>query len=209
MGERRWAAAQRVGGPLTVYTVGTWPELYAWIVLDARKRYIEGALPIARTELLAMIEHIRSTIRIPGRSNEDSIFAEYEGLIGRKAIQETRQVAALRGIGGEAMDRMVQQELDRIDRDETKPSSAYDRLQKYLKRSQTPLVSEGQQRKILNNSASIGAGLIDGLRGLGPELADTLGSGECADWAKQLGALRAELERVIRQLKERAQDAQS
>jgi hypothetical protein len=155
---------------------------------------------------LEMTDRIKDALQPPGKSNVDSIIGEYTGF-NRKMIQELRQVRRSLGQHGDEIDAVIHQNIRLIDAGLLKPSSAYDRVAKAIAYKEAPAPSAAVQRKIMNNSAQVGAGLIDGLRGLGPVLDDALSAGECAVWARQLAATRLELERVIRLLKGRAINA--
>jgi hypothetical protein len=205
MGERRWAAAVRSGGPLIVYRIEDWWDLYAWMILDSQTRYLPGHEPMPVSAALAMTDRIRHLLQPHSRSNSDSIIAEYVGDgLTRKRLQELRQTYMLRGMYGSEIDLLIDREVALADRGLTATNTTYGRVKRAIDRMNAPEVSAQQQRKILNNSGQIGSGLIDGLQGLGPELDDTLSAGECAEWARQLSATRLKLEQVIRRLKERA-----
>lgn len=204
MGERRWAAAVRQRGPLVVYRIDDWYDLHAWMVLDSQTRYQPGWEPMRISSAWGMSDRVRELLRPSMRNNPDSVVAEYVGNgTTRKRIQEMRQIMALRGPYGEEIDRLIDREADLADRGLSATNTAYGRVKRAIDRMNAPEVSAQQQRKILNNSAQIGAGIIDGLSGLGPELDPSLTAGECAVYVQQLGAMRLKLEQVIRQLKER------
>lgn len=205
MGERRWAAAVRLGGPLIVYRVEDWWDLYAWMVLDSQSRYLPGHEPMRVSSALTMTERVRELLQPSARSNADSIIAEYVGDgLTRKRLQELRQTYLLRGMYGPDVDLLIAREVELADRGLAATNTTYSRVRRAIDRMNAPEVSAMQQRKILNNSGRIGSGLIDGLQGLGPELDDSLEAGECAEWARQLSATRLKLEQVIRRLRERA-----
>jgi hypothetical protein len=202
-GERRWAAALREGGPLLAYRLADWWDFVAWMIMDSQHRYEPGALAMTLSDALLMTERAKWYTGPSARNNADATIGEYLG-IDRHPIQALRQVMALRGQHGDDIDAVIVKEVREVDRGVLSPGGAYGRIKKAIDRKNAPVVTVQQQRRILINSAQIGAGIIDGLTGLGPDLDPTLTARECAEHAKQLGAVRTKLEQVIRQLKERA-----
>jgi hypothetical protein len=204
MGERRWAAAVREGGPLIVYRLDDWFDLHAWMIFDSQTQYGPGHEPMRLSSAAAMVDRIKALTSPPARGNVDAIMAEYIGdEVTRKRIQHIRQTLVLKGLHGPEIDALIDKEVNQSDLGIQSTDTTYARVHRAIDRLSAPPVSAAQQRKILNNSAQIGAGIIDGLSGLGPALDDTLTPGECAVYQRQLAAVRLKLEQVIRQLKER------
>jgi hypothetical protein len=182
------------------------------MIQDSQQRFLPGYEPMTLSSALAMTEQVRGALQVNMRGNADSIIAEYVGGdTTRIRLQEMRQLMALRDKHGSEIEplieRLIEREVLQIDSGLASPNAAYHRTKRAIDRRNAPAVSAQQQRTILNNSGRIGSGLIVGLAGLGPALDDTLTPGECAEWARQLGATRARLERIIRLLKERAGNA--
>jgi hypothetical protein len=200
MGERRWEAMRLERLPGSCYVARTFSHVLSWMLLDIAR---PGGSPMSMVEAVYLIQKIQQCVPTTKRDELDRTICEYLSL-DVDQVRETRYM--LRWIDKqypEAIQEMARRELDGVHKGTAgRPSSADARITREFKRLTQPQVSPAQQRKILNNSAAVAAGLIDGIQALGT-LADTLDPGECAQWATQFGAARRELERLTRQLKER------
>jgi hypothetical protein len=202
-GERRYAAALRDGSPLIGEVIENWEQFLAWMILDARWPS-SGALKMPLTDAVVMIDKITGALETTRFDNVDRTVSEYLGLSWGH-VQETRQLARLLQSDLTAEQKAaIVQELRLVARGEASPSAAYQRTRKMLDRAAAPTTPGAVSRRVLNNSAVTAAGVIDGLRSLSSDFTEQLGAGECAEWARALGPVRAQLERTIKALKERA-----
>jgi hypothetical protein len=197
LGERRWAAMVQTGRPLFAYTVRTWEEVYAWLMLDVDQ---PGRTQMTVSELVAVINKISTCVKVKKNVYLDDVICAY-AQVDKERMQETRAVLKFlgpeypEGIRSQARAEMVDIEAGRI-----RPSSAYGRIKKALDRVNSPALPAEQQRKILTNASAAAAGLADALQTLGPPSPD-LTTEERRSFADQLARARLRLEQTINALR--------
>lgn len=208
-GERRWTAMVRQYSILHVWSVRTWSDFFAWMLLDARRTNgVKVGLdrrPMNFVDAVSFVEKVKRYLPTNKNDYADQVIAEYLGL-PVDDIRQTRYITNWTALEQpEDVRVMAHHELGEVAAGRIRPTSAYDRVKRYAEaleaRRNAPPAAK--QRAMLGNLAAQSTGLVDALQALGP-LSDELEPAECETWITQLGAARRAMERVIRALKERS-----
>jgi hypothetical protein len=205
-GERRTAALLQAGArSITLYTVRTWREFLAWMLLDEQlapkgEELTAGRVdwPMSLVDAAYWTRKVLANLKTTRFDGADQAMAEH---IGREheRIREVRYALHWLDNPDEAVRAYAAEQLKLVAQGVVSGGTIGGRITKFAERRNTMPIA--QQRRTLTSAAAQCAGLADALRPLVPALSDELADDEIDSTIGHLIEGRLQLERVIRALK--------
>lgn len=199
-GERRFAAAIAAGQEyLKLSRIGGWADFERWAIGDMERGV---GKPMLLSEAARFVEKVLDLARPPhwgGRRPWSPFLAEYTGHTVAQ-LGDMRRLLAVTTSEDPDVARLAARRIVQADAGEMRAATGWEHVRALMdRRNAPPGMDAGAQAKVLNNVGTQGAGLAAALESIG-SMAPGHAHADRMRWRSQLGELRLQLERTIKEL---------